>query len=199
VKSAGIRTHTLVGVGSAVFTLVSWYGFAEAGHGPAQDPSRIAAQVVSGIGFLGGGVIFVRQNVVSGLTTAASIWVTAAVGMACGAGMPALAIVTTGLHLAAVLLLAPLSRLIPSVVSEPEVVIRYRDGAGLMRNILGISRELGYETTLLEASRVEVGPVAAVEARFRFTRGNAPLDKLIERLSEVRGVESVAPPGEDHD
>jgi putative Mg2+ transporter-C (MgtC) family protein len=93
-KSAGLRTHTLVGVGSAVFTLVSAYGFADVpGRGAAAvDPSRIAAQVVSGVGFLGAGVIFVRRGSVSGLTTAASVWLTAAVGMACGAGLPALAV-----------------------------------------------------------------------------------------------------------
>ncbi len=62
------------------------------------DPSRVAAQVVSGIGFIGGGVIFMRRNVVRGLTTAASIWLTAALGMACGAGLPVLAVATTAGH-----------------------------------------------------------------------------------------------------
>ena len=76
-KSAGIRTHALVGTGSAIFTLVSAYGFhvlpgIEQGPG---DPSRIAAQVVTGIGFLGAGVIFLHKDVVHGLTTAASVWV----------------------------------------------------------------------------------------------------------------------------
>lgn len=71
-KSAGARTHVLVGLGAALFTLVSVYGFASA-EGVTRDPARIAAQIVTGIGFLGAGVIFVRQNIVSGLTTAASI------------------------------------------------------------------------------------------------------------------------------
>ena len=62
------------------------------------DPSRMAAQVVSGIGFIGGGVIFMRRNMVRGLTTAASVWLTAALGMACGAGLPLLAIATTAGH-----------------------------------------------------------------------------------------------------
>ncbi|MFP3380477.1 MgtC/SapB family protein, partial [Bacillus sp. SIMBA_069] len=76
-KSAGLRTHILVGLGSALFTLVSAYGFVSLGL-PATDPSRIAAQVVTGIGFVGAGVIFVNRGNVVGLTTAASIWVTAA-------------------------------------------------------------------------------------------------------------------------
>jgi hypothetical protein len=89
-KSAGLRTHTLVGVSAALFMLVSKYGFMnilENGR-VVLDPSRVAAQVVSGIGFIGGGIIFMRRDVVRGLTTAASIWLTAALGMACGAGLP---------------------------------------------------------------------------------------------------------------
>ncbi|MGH1526190.1 MgtC/SapB family protein [Leifsonia sp. L25] len=86
-KSAGLRTHILVGLGSALFTLVSAFGFTAFGL-PATDPSRIAAQIVTGIGFVGAGVIFVNRGNVVGLTTAASIWMTAAVGMACGAGLP---------------------------------------------------------------------------------------------------------------
>lgn len=73
-KSAGMRTHAVVGLGAALFTLVSAYGFQNVlGADIVLDPSRIAAQIVSGIGFLGAGVIFVRQNIVNGLTTAASI------------------------------------------------------------------------------------------------------------------------------
>ena len=102
-KSAGIRTHTLVGTGAALFTLVSGFGFdAVLGTEVNLDPSRIAAQIVSGVGFLGAGVIFMRRDVVRGLTTAATIWMTAAIGMACGAGMPVLAVAATALHLVAV-------------------------------------------------------------------------------------------------
>jgi hypothetical protein len=84
-KSAGLRTYTLVGVSSALFMLISKYGFMdvlESGR-VVIDPSRVAAQVVSGIGFIGGGVIFMRREIVRGLTTAASVWLTAALGMAC--------------------------------------------------------------------------------------------------------------------
>jgi putative Mg2+ transporter-C (MgtC) family protein len=87
-KSAGLRTHTLVGVGAALFMLVSKYGFGDVlipGR-TILDPSRVAAQVVSGIGFIGGGLIFVRGDIVRGLTTAAIVWVTAAVAMACEDG-----------------------------------------------------------------------------------------------------------------
>ena len=79
----------MVGVGSALFMLVSKFGFADVSNGSTVilDPSRVAAQVVSGIGFIGAGLIFVRRDDVRGLTTAASIWLTAAIGMAAGAGL----------------------------------------------------------------------------------------------------------------
>ncbi len=99
-KSAGLRTHTLVGIASALIMLVSKYGFADVLENGRVivDPSRVAAQIVSGIGFIGGGLIFVRRDSVRGLTTAAIVWVTAAVGMACGAGLPVLAIAVVAGH-----------------------------------------------------------------------------------------------------
>ena len=88
-KEAGIRTHTIVCVGSALITVVSKYGFGEDGT----DASRVAAQIVSGIGFLGAGIIVYRKHEIHGLTTAAGVWATSGVGMAAGAG---LYIVATG-------------------------------------------------------------------------------------------------------
>ena len=90
-KDAGLRTHFLVALGSALFTLVSQYGFGA----DLKDSSRVAAQVVSGIGFLGAGTIIFQKNVVHGLTTAAGLWVTAAIGLSCGTGMFAVAGATT--------------------------------------------------------------------------------------------------------
>ena len=83
-KSAGIRTHVIVALGAALIMVVSKYGFMDV---EKADAARVAAQVVSGIGFLGAAVIFVRNNLVNGLTTAAGIWATAGVGLALGAGM----------------------------------------------------------------------------------------------------------------
>ena len=82
-KEAGIRTHTIVCVGSALITVVSKYGFGEDGT----DASRVAAQIVSGIGFLGAGIIVYRKHEIHGLTTAAGVWATSGVGMAAGAGL----------------------------------------------------------------------------------------------------------------
>jgi putative Mg2+ transporter-C (MgtC) family protein len=93
-KSAGLRTHTLVGFAAALMML----GDVLSAGQVVLDPSRIAAQIVTGIGFIGGGLIFVRRDTVRGLTTAAIVWLTTAVGMACGAGLPILALFVTGLH-----------------------------------------------------------------------------------------------------
>ena len=90
-KEAGFRTHFLVALGSALFCVVSQFGFGF----DLKDSSRVAAQVVSGIGFLGAGTIIFQKNVVRGLTTAAGLWVTAAIGLACGTGMYLAATIAT--------------------------------------------------------------------------------------------------------
>jgi putative Mg2+ transporter-C (MgtC) family protein len=111
-KAAGLRTHMLVSLGAALFTLVSAYGFRDffthGGNVVSTDPSRIAAQIVTGVGFLGAGVIFRQGFTVRGLTTAASLWLVAAVGMAAGAGFWEGAVIATG---AALISLRPLERL----------------------------------------------------------------------------------------
>lgn len=91
-KEAGLRTHCVVAIASALIMVLSKHGFAELGLG---DPARLAAQIVSGIGFLGAGVIFKNGNVVRGITTAAGIWAVAAIGMAFGAGMYIVGLFTT--------------------------------------------------------------------------------------------------------
>ena len=99
-KGAGVRTHTIVALAAALMMIVSKYGFADIVNYPGTnntDPARIAAQVVSGVGFLGAGMIYFNRHLVKGLTTAAGIWATAGVGLAMGAGLYIVAIVATGL------------------------------------------------------------------------------------------------------
>lgn len=100
-KEAGYRTHFLVSLGSALIMIVSQYGFQEIikENSVSLDPSRVAAQVVSGIGFIGAGTIILQKQIVRGLTTAAGIWATAGIGLAVGAGMYAIGIATTVLTL----------------------------------------------------------------------------------------------------
>jgi len=103
---AGFRTHALVSLGSAIFTIVSAYAFT----GPLSDPTRIAAQIVSGVGFLGGGAILHYGGTIRGLTTAASLWAVAAVGMATGAGLFVVAAVSTILVIVALEIFQRLER-----------------------------------------------------------------------------------------
>ena len=101
-KEAGFRTHFLVALGSGLFMILSQFGFDDVlGHHEqvSLDPSRIASQVVTGIGFIGAGTIIFQKHVVRGLTTAAGLWVTSAIGMTAGAGMYVLSIATTVLVL----------------------------------------------------------------------------------------------------
>ena len=90
-KEAGVRTHFIVALGSALFMIISEFAF----EGKQHDAARVAAQVVSGIGFIGAGVIIFQRNVVRGITTAAGLWVAAAIGLACGDGMYPVAIAAT--------------------------------------------------------------------------------------------------------
>ncbi|MGF3056699.1 MgtC/SapB family protein [Microbacterium sp. YY-01] len=197
-KSAGLRTHALVGLGSAVFTLVSAYGFGNViGSEVILDPSRIAAQIVSGIGFLGAGVIFVRKGAVSGLTTAATIWVTAAIGMACGAGMPVLAIATTAFHLLTVGLLTVIGRAIQPDLSEPVITLRYRLGHNVLRQVLAQTSQLGYHSALEEANTDEESRVR--ELTLRLTGDEHGISALVGQLSEIKGVESVSSSTDDDD
>lgn len=96
-KSAGLRTYTIVGTSAALFLLISKYGFMNVlSEGRiVLDPSRVAAQIVAGIGFIGAGLIFVHEDKVMGLTTAATVWLVTGIGMACGAGLLLLALAAT--------------------------------------------------------------------------------------------------------
>ena len=113
-KEAGFRTYALVSLGSALVMLVSIQMYEVYKHAATVDPSRIAAQVVSGIGFLGAGAIirFGNQGIVRGLTTAAGIWVASGIGLACGLGVFDAAIVTTFLTLVALLVMGQINRII---------------------------------------------------------------------------------------
>jgi putative Mg2+ transporter-C (MgtC) family protein len=99
-KSAGLRTYTVVGITAALFVLLSKFGFDDvlANGRVVLDPSRVAAQVVTGIGFIGAGLIFVKGDKVTGLTTAATVWMVTGIGMACGAGLLLLALAVTAAY-----------------------------------------------------------------------------------------------------
>lgn len=199
-KSAGLRTHVLVALGSATFTLVSAHGFRDVvGADAIVDPTRIAAQVVSGIGFLGAGVIFTRQDVVRGLTTAASVWVSAAVGMACGAGMPELATGVTVLLLLTLVVVSPLARRLPTRDTGRVVELTYRDGRGVLREVLSTATRQGFSAAVDSTRAVDPdSPAPKALVRFRF-RGSGALSDLVLALGEVPGVTRVVARRDEED
>jgi putative Mg2+ transporter-C (MgtC) family protein len=219
-KSAGLRTHTLVGVSAALFMLVSKYGFMDilANGRIVLDPSRVAAQVVSGIGFIGGGIIFMRRDVVRGLTTAASVWLTAALGMACGGGLPVLAVATTLGHFVIMLIFPKLERRLPQARPRTtEIYISYEDGRDLLRTVLIKCTELRFaidhvqlgqsrffethdavvDITGREGAAMEPRPGIGGVTLHMQVRGKRPISHLIAALSNIDGVREVGTMNED--
>jgi putative Mg2+ transporter-C (MgtC) family protein len=200
-KSAGLRTLTIVGFASALFIQISKYGFFDVlGPNVTLDPSRVAAQVVSGLGFIGGGLVFVRRDAVRGLTTAAVVWLTAAVGMAAGAGLPLLAGVVTLGHFVIVYGFTPvahrLSRRLPGV---RQLRLTYRDGEGVLRRALAectsrgfAVRELVTTTPDEERSRRDGGDGGVRRVSVRLTvEGRGSATDLATWLADLDGVLSV--------
>ena len=189
-KAAGLRTHTLVGVGAALFTLAGRFGFPGSAYG--DDPARIAAQVVTGIGFIGAGVIFLRRDGVRGLTTAATIWLTAAVGLAAGAGVPTLAIAATAMHMVVAFVYTPVVRRLPtSSFSLTSLEVSYRDGEGVLRDVLSTTTDLGYVVINLEVKRHEQDDIVAVSLDAEGRRQPRELVDTLQHLGGVVAVRSV--------
>lgn len=195
-RSAGLRTHALVGVAAALIMLVSKYGFTDVlSDRVVLDPSRVAAQIVSGIGFIGGGLIFVRRDAVRGLTTAATIWLTAGVGMAAGAGLPILACLVTGAHFAVVYGFTPLVRRLDRLsgaVRQSVLRITYRDQAGILRQVLSRCTQQGYTVAELTTEQVpdHEQALGLVSVTIRVS-GPEAVPGLVADLTEIDGVLGV--------
>jgi len=197
-RSAGLRTHALVGVGAALIMLVSKYGFTDVlGGRVILDPSRVAAQIVSGIGFIGAGLIFVRRDAVRGLTTAATIWLTAGVGMAAGAGLPILACLATGAHFLVVYCFTPLVHRLEQFKGDVAVhaVLRvnYRDREGVLRRVLALCTQQGFTVGELATDQLpdEEQTLGIVAVTLRIS-GTQPVPELVASLTEIPGVLGIA-------
>lgn len=192
-RAAGLRTHMLVGVGSALFTIISAYAWGDFVFnrqlGTVLDPTRIAAQIVTGIGFLGAGAIIRQGFSVRGLTTAAGLWVVAAIGMAAGAGYYSAALVTTGVVLVG---LGPLRWV------EGGLLGRLRRGGRILEVDLPRERPISTVLTVIENRRARVNRVEFEDEESRRQvriELDVPLGaaegRLVDDLASLEGVTAV--------
>jgi putative Mg2+ transporter-C (MgtC) family protein len=189
-QHAGMRTHTLVCVGAALFTFVGAYGFGDITRGPNTDPMRVAAQIVSGIGFIGAGAILRDGESVRGVTTAASLWASAAIGMAVGAGLVSVALVGAAVVLVALhgLRLVREHGLARFLGRQQDIDIVYRRGSGTLGPVMQALERGGADLERLQISdevdrrHVSISISVRDPARLR-----SQLDRLVD-LPEVDRV-----------
>lgn len=181
-RPAGLRTHALVCLGATVFTLVSYMGFSSS----VIDTSRIAAGVVTGIGFIGAGVIFRQGNLVKGVTTAASIWISAAIGLALGAKLYYLAIIVTIIGL---IILSFLKYLESRIIHIPLHMVRITTSKDFsdIEEIKNILKELSPD---VKSKKYELAPSSSEKIYSFHIHSKIPdlPEKIIDRISEKSGV-----------
>ena len=192
-QEAGLRTHMLVCVGATMFMLVGVYGWSdyELGNdiGVVVDPARVASYVVAGIGFLGAGAIIRHGINVRGLTTAASLWVVAAIGVAVGAGMYGLAVATTALVLLALWPLAQVKQLLKGKADEARrLAVSLAPGTSIVAALAAIE-ESGYSMESIEVGEEDDARRLDVVIK---TAAEASLGELLDNLGALEGVRSAA-------
>jgi len=196
--AAGFRTHILVCLGAALVMLISIYGFAEFADEPEvqMDPGRIAAQVVTGIGFLGAGVILYTGVSIRGLTTAASLWVVAAIGLAVGAGFYIPALITTVLVLFSLFVLNKVERRWLNVRREHRLIVTVKGGQQVTGQIYELLEQndidLGKVTINITRTRTEQETTSRIDVGYLLRRDQ--LDRqlyLTDQISRMDGVVEV--------
>jgi putative Mg2+ transporter-C (MgtC) family protein len=190
-RAAGMRTVTMVSLGSCLFTLLSLYGFGAFVPGTPTnlraDPSRVAAQIVTGIGFLGAGTIFMRRDLVRGLTTAATIWAVAAVGMAAAAGQYFAALFATLLILIVLMVFKPLERRLFKHGEEARISMVIPRATGGFERITRDLQAIGDIGTT-----IEVHEVAPDHDRLTVELSLPASYSLADLLHRVRAIEGVS-------
>jgi putative Mg2+ transporter-C (MgtC) family protein len=190
-KVAGLRTQTIVGTASALILLVSKYGFSDvlSVQTVVLDPSRVAAQVVSGIGFLGAGIIITRRGAVHGLTTGAAVWESAAIGLAAGAGLLLLATAVVALHFVSALAFNVVERqLTARLRGTVRLHIIYENGRGVLRTILRACGQRNWQLTELDADEHNVD---ADQVGVTMTLSGNRISNAAQVLSNLEGVSAV--------
>jgi len=196
-RPAGFRTHILVCVGSALIMLVSAYGFrGDLAHvGDGVDPSRIAAQVVAGVGFLGAGTILRHGNTITGLTTAASIWIVSGIGLAVGIGFYLGAVLTTFMVLFSLILLGSLEKYFTRMKRLRRLWVRGIDQPGLLGRIGAVLGDMGINITKVDLSQAEYqeifkAEVISIEFFLRLP-SRVSTDDLLRRVATLPGILEV--------
>ncbi len=211
-RAAGIRTHALVALGSCLVMLVSTFGFADilGTSAVVLDPSRIAAQVVSGIGFLGAGTILLRKEIIKGLTTAAAIWVVAAIGLACGSGLFIEALAATFLTMLVLVVLRPVRKFlrrpatrhilhIETIPAEESLVLRLCticEQAGVNIQNVQVQAGRGRENIDIECQTPEIAFLTRAVSELR-KRPEIQLVRLTLRRADLNGL-GLAPESARH-
>lgn len=188
-KPAGLRTNILIGLGSALMMMISIYVATNLGHGAA-DPARIAAQVVTGIGFLGAGTILQARGSVVGLTTAATIWAVSGIGLAVGSGLYFLAVLTTTAILAVLWVLGRLERRMLGKQAFERLRLRISDPAQLLKVLQGIRHDTRVRIEGLDVREISGG--YSVELSFKGNEHDREqAHALLRGVPGVEGVERV--------
>src|ERR1700758_4048461 len=190
-KVAGLRTQTIVGTSAALIMLISKYGFGDvlSAQTIELDPSRVAAQIVSGISFLGAGIIITRRGAVHGLTTAAAVWESAAIGMAAGAGLVGLAVVVVTLHFISAFAYSNVElQLTGRLHGTVRLHIIYDGGQGVLRELLRLCGRRKWHIYELDSAPLDVerGQVGVT-----MTLSGAKIMEATEALAGVAGVAAV--------
>lgn len=195
-KYAGLRTHILVCLGSCVFTLLSIYAFPMAiDHTHPQafgDPARIAAQILTGIGFIGGGTVLRHGSSVYGLTTAATLWVAASIGMACGVGMLDIGFITTLLSISVLVLIRAFERdvLVTSMKNTKKlriVATCSNDKVESIHNYMVENFDYMHEISKKKDGESPTKIIAVIDAS-----GKKPIQSIYKKFQNIEGIESIS-------
>ena len=194
-KSAGLRTQIMVCLGSCIFTILSIYGFATAVTlYPLGDPSRVAAQIITGIGFIGAGTVMRQGLTVTGLTTASTLWIVAAVGMACGCGKLSIAVVSTVLAIAVLVLVRILEvKIMPRNLKHMRKIkisflCKYEEYEDIYKKLIDMFPEMiDYNHKTMD----DEGDNLKINARILTSEKN-PVIRIYRELESIKSLQSVS-------
>jgi putative Mg2+ transporter-C (MgtC) family protein len=192
--AAGLRTHMLVCLGSALIMIVSAYGFAEVQtqEHVALDPSRVAAQVVSGIGFLGAGtILFLKHEVVKGLTTAAGLWTVAGIGLAVGGGLYFAAAIATVLVLIILVIVKPYKKKFIVEKKQTEIQMKLNRQIVSLTELENMLCNKNIIYNYIKMNNTKEDNIYAVEIRFNRSVSNNNILEFVELLNHSKGIREV--------